>query len=101
MILSTGPASAEPQTDFALNTLTQKLDTTGKVCPLPILLTARRIRQLEPGEVLEVIGDDPGIVVDMPSWCQETGHRLIDLVRRGDQIVCRVEKVAEPEPATD
>src|SRR5690242_447771 len=44
------------------------LDVTGTFCPLPILLSAREMRKLQPGDQLEILGDDPGILEDMPVW---------------------------------
>jgi TusA-related sulfurtransferase len=73
----------------------EHLDTTGMFCPVPILLTARRIREMAPGERLEVIGDDPGIVEDMPVWCEETGNRLCSLESEGKIVRCVVEKAAD------
>lgn len=75
----------------------ERLDTTGTFCPVPILLTARHVREMAPGERLEVIGDDPGIVEDMPVWCEETGNRLCSLEREGKLVRCVVEKIA-PSP---
>ena len=72
----------------------EHLDTRGTFCPIPILLTARKIRTMAPGEQIEVLGDDPGIVEDMPVWCDETGHRLLLLERSENDIRCIVEKVA-------
>ena len=68
------------------------LDTRGTFCPVPILMTARRIKQLTAGDQLEVVGDDPGIAADMPVWCEETGNVLISLERNGEEIRCLVEK---------
>jgi len=68
------------------------LDVRGTLCPVPILLTAKRMRDLPPGARLEVVGDDLGIVEDMPVWCEETGHRLIGLEREGELVRCLVEK---------
>ena len=72
-----------------------RLDTRGTFCPVPILLTAREMRAIKPGSRLEILGDDPGIVEDMPVWCEETGHRLCLLERTGDTIRCVVEKPAD------
>ena len=68
------------------------LDTRGTFCPVPILMTARRIKRLSAGDQLEVVGDDPGIAEDMPVWCEETGNVLISLERDGEEIRCLVEK---------
>ena len=34
------------------------LDATGKLCPIPIIWTAERIKDLEVGQVLEVLATD-------------------------------------------
>ena len=72
----------------------EQLDTRGLLCPVPILLTAKAVRELEPGDRLEVLGDDPGIVEDMPAWCDQTGHRLVTLERDGERVRCVVERAA-------
>ncbi|HSG40093.1 MAG TPA: sulfurtransferase TusA family protein [Thermoanaerobaculia bacterium] len=69
------------------------LDLTGLLCPLPILLAAREMRKLRPGDLLEVLGDDPGIREDMPVWCERAGHRLVEMVEEeGGRIRSLVEK---------
>ena len=70
------------------------LDVRGLLCPIPILRTASRMRDLPAGALLEVVGDDPGIVEDMPVWCTQTGNRLLGLERDGALVRCRVEKGA-------
>ncbi|HSS51701.1 MAG TPA: sulfurtransferase TusA family protein [Thermoanaerobaculia bacterium] len=74
------------------------LDVTGTLCPLPILLAAREMRKLQTGELLEILGDDPGIREDMPVWCERAGHRLLELreEERG-RLRSLVEK-GEPRP---
>ncbi len=67
---------------------------TGTFCPLPILLAAREMLHLGPGDRLEVVGDDPGILEDMPVWCERAGHRLIDIAERDGKIISVVEKTA-------
>lgn len=56
-----------------------KLDTLGYFCPMPIIMTSKKIKELTPGQVLEVISDDEGIKKDMPAWCQTTGHEMVGL----------------------
>ena len=58
-----------------------RLDTLGLLCPMPIVLTARRIKELTVGQVLEVISDDEGIKNDLPAWCETAGHELLSLDR--------------------
>ena len=70
----------------------ESLDVRGLLCPIPILRTAQRMRDMPAGARLEVVGDDPGIVEDMPVWCEETGNRLVEMERTGELVRCLVEK---------
>jgi len=56
-----------------------ELDCLGLYCPMPIAKTAEKMRELKPGEVLEILADDEGIKNDMPAWCQATGNELISI----------------------
>jgi tRNA 2-thiouridine synthesizing protein A len=70
-----------------------RLDVTGALCPLPILLAAREMRKLQPGDRLEIVGDDPGIREDLPIWCERAGHRLVAMTEEaGGRIRSLVEK---------
>ncbi|HJU04621.1 MAG TPA: sulfurtransferase TusA family protein [Nitrospiraceae bacterium] len=60
-----------------------KLDTLGFFCPMPIIMTSKKIKELSPGQVLEVISDDEGIKKDMPAWCETTGHEMVGLEEEG------------------
>ncbi len=55
------------------------LDTLGYFCPMPIILTSKKIKELTTGQVLQVLSDDEGIKKDMPAWCQTTGHEWVGL----------------------
>ena len=70
------------------------LDTTGLLCPVPVLLTARAMATLAEGERLELVGDDPEILRDIPVWCEQTGNRLLEMTRVGRKIRCRLEKAS-------
>jgi len=59
------------------------LDTLGYFCPMPIILTSKKIKELASGQVLEVISDDEGIKKDMPAWCETTGHHMVGIEEEG------------------
>ncbi|WP_069299916.1 sulfurtransferase TusA family protein [Neptunicoccus sediminis] len=59
-------------------TFDAELDATGLLCPLPVLKARKRLLALQSGQVLKVRADDPAAVIDMPHFCAEQGHRLID-----------------------
>ena len=55
----------------------EKLDTTGLLCPLPVLKAAKRLRAMPIGGVLRMTADDPAAVIDVPHFCVEQGYELI------------------------
>ena len=55
------------------------LDTLGLFCPMPIIKTSKKVKELAVGQVLKVISDDEGIKKDMPAWCETTGHQFLGL----------------------
>ncbi len=71
----------------------QSLDCIGSYCPIPIVKTAARIKQLKTGEVLEVVADDKGIKMDMPAWCRTTGQEFLGIEEAGGEIKVYVKKI--------
>ncbi|WP_254683349.1 sulfurtransferase TusA family protein [Phaeobacter sp. LSS9] len=55
------------------------LDALGLLCPLPVLKARKRLKPLASGRVLEVHADDPAAVVDIPHFCHEAGHELLEI----------------------
>ncbi len=55
------------------------VDALGTWCPVPIHLIARAIAAAVPGESVALLADDPLIEVDLPAWCHDTGHELVEL----------------------
>ncbi|MDA8418127.1 MAG: sulfurtransferase TusA family protein [Desulfobacteraceae bacterium] len=53
------------------------LDAKGLSCPMPLLRTKKEIGKLKSGQVLEVLGTDPGSRNDLPGWCEKSGHTFL------------------------
>ena len=73
----------------------QTLDCVGLYCPMPIFKTNEKIKELKPGEVLEVVADDKGIKLDMPAWCESTGHEFMGMEEENGEIKVYVKKSDE------
>jgi len=54
------------------------LDTSGMLCPIPVVNTSKAIKQIEVGQVLKMISTDPGAVPDMAAWSRQTGHEMLE-----------------------
>jgi tRNA 2-thiouridine synthesizing protein A len=69
-------------------------DLRGLKCPLPVLKARKRLSVMDPGGRLWLETTDPLAVIDIPAFCTENGHRLVEsetiagghrfLVERGD-----------------
>jgi len=68
------------------------IDCVGLYCPMPIVKTAQAIKEMLPGQVLEVIADDKGIKSDMPAWCDKTGNECLGMEDAGDEVKVYVRK---------
>ncbi|MBS3951982.1 MAG: sulfurtransferase TusA family protein [Methylomicrobium sp.] len=54
------------------------LDAKRLLCPLPVIRTQDRVKQLKSGDQLEVSCTDPGVMQDIPAWCRINGHTIIN-----------------------
>lgn len=61
-----------------------ELDATGLLCPLPVLKARKRLAALASGDQLRILADDPAALVDIPHFCSEAGHALIDTRDQGE-----------------
>lgn len=71
----------------------ETIDAIGLLCPLPVLKLRKRLKPLAPGDQITLLADDPAALVDVPHFCAESGHKLIDTAEHADHIAYRVEKV--------
>ncbi len=54
------------------------LDVRNLLCPLPVIRTQNMVKTLNPGDTLEIVGTDPGILNDIPAWCRISGHQVLE-----------------------
>jgi len=53
-------------------------DLKGLNCPLPVLKARKRLAGMAPGSLLWLETTDPLAVIDIPAFCTENGHRLVE-----------------------
>ena len=66
------------------------LDVRRMLCPLPVIRTQDRIKELVAGDLLKVTCTDPGALVDIPSWCRIHGHEVISTDTVDRDIIIRI-----------
>lgn len=70
-------------------------DVVGTFCPIPISETARVMRDMKIGQILELVADDPGVVEDIPAWCKSTGQEFLGLYEEDGEYHLFIRKVKE------
>jgi tRNA 2-thiouridine synthesizing protein A len=53
-------------------------DLRGLNCPLPVLKTRRRLAAMASGARLWIETTDPLAAIDIPAFCTDDGHRLVE-----------------------
>ena len=51
--------------------------------PMPIIKTAKAMRDLAPGDLLEAFATYPGSVPDFKAWAETTGNPLVESGQEG------------------
>jgi tRNA 2-thiouridine synthesizing protein A len=69
-----------------------ELDLSGLLCPLPVLKTRKRLATMRSGHVLKVIATDPMSNIDMPHFCNEQGHTLLDQTQEDGTLIFRIRR---------
>ena len=70
----------------------ETLDCFGLLCPMPIIKTAEKIKQMKVGQVLDVSATDEGIKSDMPAWCKATGNECLGVEEKNGEYHAYVRK---------
>jgi tRNA 2-thiouridine synthesizing protein A len=63
------------------------LDTSGMLCPVPVIKTSKAIKEMQVGQVLKMISTDPGAPPDMVAWARQTGNELLDSHQEGKNYI--------------
>lgn len=68
------------------------LDCIGLFCPEPLFQTREQMDKIEGGQILEVLADDPAAEEDIKRFAKRTGHELIKIEKKKDQIRFLIKK---------
>jgi TusA-related sulfurtransferase len=80
---------------MATTKIDQELDARGLLCPMPIVKTAKAMRELPAGAVLKLLATDKGSVTDVPAWADTTGNELLDWHEEDGVFVFLLRKAAD------
>ncbi|MSO44837.1 MAG: sulfurtransferase TusA family protein [Thermoleophilia bacterium] len=66
------------------------VDALGTWCPVPVTMAQRATREMRPGQVLHVLADDPMVFLDLPAWCHDQGHEVLQMDQERHIIRTRI-----------
>ena len=69
------------------------LDLKGMNCPLVLANTKMALKEMEPGQILEVITTDSCTEFDLPSWAEKTGKELVRTSKEENIIKFYIKKI--------
>jgi tRNA 2-thiouridine synthesizing protein A len=72
------------------------LDLRGLKCPLPVLRTRKKLRAMQPASRIWVETTDPLSVIDIPHYCKEDGHALLEFQERDGVRRFLIERGSQP-----
>ena len=69
-----------------VNQPSRTLDCVGLFCPEPLFQTRQNIDEIEVGEILEVLTDDPAADEDLHRFAKRTGPEVVSFEKDDDQM---------------
>jgi tRNA 2-thiouridine synthesizing protein A len=75
-----------------MTVIDQELDLKGLNCPLPILRIKQTISRMESGEVLRIVGTEPGTERELKIFCKQGGHEYLDYQESGNEFIYTLRK---------
>jgi len=73
------------------------IDAKGLACPMPIVKTKKEMKNLEPGQVVEVQATDKGSKADIQAWAKSAGHQYLGTIEEGEVLKHYVRKSTTAE----
>ena len=82
---------AMPNTDLVIS---REVDAKGQMCPMPIVMVAKAIKEIQPGQVLVLYATDQGARRDVPAWASRTDNKILDVVEENGVLAFYIQRMA-------
>ncbi len=68
-------------------------DIVYMMCPMHLLKLEEKMKELEKGQILEIMTDYDGALEDIPGWCEKTGNEFLGIDETDDYYKFYIKKV--------
>jgi tRNA 2-thiouridine synthesizing protein A len=69
------------------------LDCVGLYCPEPVYKTRMQLDEMEVGQIVEVLADDPAAEEDIRSLVKNLEQEIVDVSREGKTVRILIRKI--------
>ncbi len=70
----------------------EKLDVKGKMCPMPVAFTKRKLETMASGQLLEVVGEGELEFDNVQRWVKNNGHEIIEAANLDGEFKVLIKK---------
>ncbi|WP_457590637.1 sulfurtransferase TusA family protein [Geoglobus sp.] len=70
----------------------KSVDCIGMFCPMPLFEARKAIEEVDVGEVVEILADDPSAKNDIPEWAERAGHKVVELKEDNGIFIIRIKR---------
>ena len=70
----------------------EKLDVKGKMCPMPVAFTKRKLETMASGQLLEVVGEGELEFDNVQRWIKNNGHEVVEAAKSGTEFRVLIRK---------
>jgi tRNA 2-thiouridine synthesizing protein A len=71
---------------------TEKLNVKGKMCPIPVAFTKRKLAEMAVGQLLEVVGEGELEFDNVQRWAKNNGHKVVKASKSGTEFRVLIKK---------
>jgi tRNA 2-thiouridine synthesizing protein A len=71
----------------------EKLDVRGKMCPMPVALTKRKLESMASGQILEVVGEGELEFDNVQRWVKNNGHEIFEASKSSAEFRVLIKKL--------
>jgi tRNA 2-thiouridine synthesizing protein A len=72
-----------------------RVDARQLYCPEPVMLLHKAVREVEDGQLIELLATDPSTERDVPKFCHFLGHELLEHRQDGELFRYLIRKQAK------
>jgi tRNA 2-thiouridine synthesizing protein A len=70
----------------------EKLDVKGKMCPMPVAFTKRKLDAMASGQLLEVVGEGELEFDNVQRWVKNNGHEVVEAAKHDSEFKILIRK---------